>query len=428
MPTSELTPGSIVAGRYRLDRVIGSGGSGQVFRAMHLDLSRPVALKVLLNRLAQETRVRARFVREAKVLAALDHPGVVRVYDFGDDDGLLFLSMELLTGEPLHQRLFERPPSVDEAVMLAAHVAGTLEHLHDVGVVHRDIKPANLMLDRGGAMDSARLVDFGTAFIPDTGALGRLTADGLICGTPSYLSPEQARGTTITAATDVYSLGCVLFQMLTGEPPFRGLVGELLSAHIYQAPPALGRLLPPGVTLPRAVHHVIAGMLEKKPEDRPSAGEVAVVLRADPDAPRGERPLHRSLGASASKPAPTAFGPRALQTPDSPRAPAGQVLRLLAPPDGALSGALAQRGVSYLVSADLRPSTARTVWYVGDASLDEIQTLTSGGHQVVATCAPDDFDRLTGLARVGACDVLDAPANGSQVAARLEPLLREGDA
>jgi eukaryotic-like serine/threonine-protein kinase len=203
-------------GRYRLERELGRGGMAVVYRGVDEELGRTVAVKLLSDHLADDKEIRTRFLREARIAAALNHPNVVDVYDLGERDGLPFIVMELVEGETL-AGLLAREGRLEprRAVELALQACAGLEHAHRAGMVHRDVKPGNLLLRRDGTV---KIADFGIARLADSAT--RLTQVGTILGTAAYLAPEQADGGKVSAATDVYGLGAVLYEALSGRPPY----------------------------------------------------------------------------------------------------------------------------------------------------------------------------------------------------------------
>ncbi|MDX2292676.1 MULTISPECIES: serine/threonine-protein kinase [Streptomyces] len=259
----------LVAGRYRLHGCIGRGGMGEVWQATDEVLGRPVAVKLML---AQSTDPSGadRFRLEAQTAARLSHPHVVGVFDFGTWDGKLFLVMELVEGDSLGST--PANPLVlpaERVAVVAAHAAAGLAAAHRQGVVHRDIKPGNLLMDAEGTV---KLADFGIARFVDDPSAG-LTTTGQIVGTGLYLAPERALGKPASPASDVYSLGCVLYQLLTGHPPFRAdTATALLYQHIDSAPTPPSRL---GVVLTPAFEAYLLSLLAKQPEQRPPAQAIA---------------------------------------------------------------------------------------------------------------------------------------------------------
>jgi serine/threonine protein kinase len=258
----------LIAGRYRLRDAIGRGAMGEVWRAFDETLGRPVAVKLLLPQDSDPTAA-SRFRLEAQTAGRLGHPHVVGVLDFGEYEGRLFLVMELVEGDSLAQVLAASGPLPAERVArIAAQAAAGLAAAHRQGIVHRDIKPANLLLDADGTL---KIGDFGIArFLDDPGAA--LTAAGQIVGTSLYLAPERALGRTAGPASDIYSLGCLLYQLLTGCPPFQADSAlAVLHQHLDTAPAPPRQL---GAVLPPAFESYLLGLLAKEPEKRPTAEEV----------------------------------------------------------------------------------------------------------------------------------------------------------
>ncbi|MFF4317509.1 protein kinase [Streptomyces sp. NPDC001568] len=272
--------GDELAGRYRLDERLGRGGMGEVWRGHDLSLDRSVAVKVLLEA-ATGDEPAARFRREATIGARLQHPGITVVHDVGRQDGRLFIVMELLSGEDLAAVLARSPGGlpVATALDLAAQTAEALSAAHAQAVVHRDLKPGNLFLLPGGRL---KICDFGIAHSSD--ATAGWTVTGRMFGTPAYMAPEQWRGERVDARCDLYALGCVLYALLSGEPPF-GSTGSpyaLMLRHVEEAPAALP--VTPDVAA------LLATLLAKSPTDRPaSAAKAAAALRA----------LERAVGSGA---------------------------------------------------------------------------------------------------------------------------------
>ena len=230
IPVDELL-GRVIASKYHLESAIGSGMSATVFRAMHLDLRRPLAVKILHRQKLDDNQFVRRFKGEALAASKLEHPNVTRVIDFGQEpDGLLYLVMELLTGRSLEAILAANgplPPIV--AVMYAVQACGALAFAHDEGIIHRDVKPENIMIvptrdDDGNPADLAKVCDFGLAKLNDPeGDQEDLTTSGMLCGSPAYMSPEQTRGEVLDGRSDLYSLGVTLFECLTGQFPLEAM-------------------------------------------------------------------------------------------------------------------------------------------------------------------------------------------------------------
>jgi serine/threonine-protein kinase len=282
-----------LAGRYTIERELGRGGMATVYRAEDLKHSRPVALKVMHPELGLGAGPE-RFLREIRTTARLDHPHVLPVHDSGEGAGLLWYTMPYVQGESLRQRLERTGPlPVDEAVRLAREAADALACAHEAGVVHRDVKPENILLSGG----HARVADFGIAQALEAAGDGRLTATGVSVGTPAYMSPEQALGArALDGRSDVYSLGCVLYELLTGEPPFTGTTPQaVIGRRFVESPPPVREARP---AVPPGVEAALARALAREPADRfQTAAEFRDVL-AEPPARAAEVPASVP-GASA---------------------------------------------------------------------------------------------------------------------------------
>ena len=269
-----LAIGSLLDGRYRVDAIIGIGGMGRVYKAEHTGIGRAVAIKVLHSRLGGSKEAAQRFQREALASGRLDHKNIVGVSDFGvTDDGSLYLVMEALEGESLGKRL-ERDHRIPwpEAMQIIRGVLSGLRHAHDKGVVHRDIKPDNIFLANKDGETVIKILDFGIAKLYAGNADDpAMTRAGLTVGTPTYLSPEQAVGGAITPASDLYSTSVVLYEMLTGRPPFEDSDPlAMLTAHVSKDPPSFGEVAP-GVDVPPGIEAVINRGLAKVSGERISS-------------------------------------------------------------------------------------------------------------------------------------------------------------
>jgi eukaryotic-like serine/threonine-protein kinase len=263
--SDKATPSRI--GHYTITRKLGAGGMGIVYQAYDERLERTVALKMMLGLEPDET-VRRRFWREARAAASVNHPNVCQIYDVGEENGNLFITMELLDGEPLTERLSRGPLSVGEAVPIAADMLAALGAIHGRGIVHRDLKPSNVFVTRHGV----KLLDFGLAR-PEVdhsldSAIG-LTQTGIVIGTPRYMAPEQVTGDPVDARADLFAVGAILFEMLSGRPAFSGRsVVEILHATMTEQPPALT-----GSPAVAAADRVIRRALAKSPAGRPVSAE-----------------------------------------------------------------------------------------------------------------------------------------------------------
>jgi DNA-binding NarL/FixJ family response regulator len=266
---AELAVGSTFAG-HRIDAVAGRGGMGVVYRATDLTLGRPVALKLLMPRLARDAVFRARFERECRLAAALDHPNLVQVFRAGVERGALYLTMRYVEGTDLRSLLAEeRRLTPARAVGVVAQVGAALSEAHRHGLVHRDVKPANVLITTRDGREHAFLTDFGITMdrTDDTS----LTKTGFAVGTADYMAPEQAKGVGVDSRADVYALGCILFRALAGTVVFdKDSDVEKMWAHIHEAPPALLDLRP---ELPPELGATVERALAKAPGDRQQTPE-----------------------------------------------------------------------------------------------------------------------------------------------------------
>jgi streptogramin lyase len=286
---ADLAPGDLFAG-HRIETVAGRGGMGVVYRAVHLALERVVALKLIAPAFAGDPEFRARFVRESRAAASIDHPNVIPIFSAGEEQDVLYISMRFVEGHDL-RALIHATGRLEprRAARIVAQVAAALDAAHERGLVHRDVKPANILLTPA---DHAYLTDFGLTKRADDGAT-RLSTTGGLVGTAGYVAPEQIRGERVDARTDVYSLGCVLFHTLTGRTPFAAPgEGAMLAGHLQDAPPSTGNA---------AFDEVMGRALAKDPDDRyPSAGDLgrAALSAAGEDVtPAPERQVARGAAA-----------------------------------------------------------------------------------------------------------------------------------
>jgi eukaryotic-like serine/threonine-protein kinase len=255
-------------GHYAISRKIGAGGMGVVYQAYDERLQRTVALKTVLG-VEQDETARKRFWREARAAASVNHPNVCQIYDVGEDGGHLFITMELLEGEPLTEHLARGPLTVDRAVAVVLDMLAALASIHGRGIVHRDLKPSNVFVTRHGV----KLLDFGLArpeVDPTLDAGAGLTRSGVVLGTPRYMAPEQVTGDPVDARTDLFAVGAILFELLAGRPAFTGrTVLDVINATLTENPPALT-----GSPAIAAVDRVIRRALAKSPAGRPASAEV----------------------------------------------------------------------------------------------------------------------------------------------------------
>ena len=334
----------ILGGRYRLVDRIAAGGMGTVWEAEDTVLHRRVAVKLLSESLGTDPAFVERFRREARAAAGLSHPNIAGVFDYGEEGDTPFLVMELIRGETLADRIARegRLPT-DEAALIAADVADALQAAHDAGVIHRDVKPGNVMLEDGGRV---RVMDFGIAA---ASWATPITATGTTLGTAGYLAPERGAGERATAASDVYSLGCMLFEMLAGSPPFTGdSPVAVAAAHARKAPPPIRRLVP---DVPPALASACERALSKDPGARPAAAAFAQQLRTGTGALEESSP---EAGVAPTQvigvPTPTAVLPTA-EPSSAARRRRARVLILVA-------GLVALAGLGILLAALIGPSTS----------------------------------------------------------------------
>lgn len=298
MAGGELQPGTVFAG-HRIEMVAGRGGMGVVYRATQLALDRTVALKVIAAGLLEDQSVRARFVRESKVAASIDHPNVIPIYYAGEENGIAFIAMRYVAGDDVRSLVRrEGPLTPARAAHITAQLGGALDAAHSAGLVHRDIKPANVLL---GPEDHVYLTDFGLT--KHALSIAGTTKPGHWVGTLDYVAPEQIRGERVDARADVYALGCLLYFTLTGEVPFKREGDEArLWAHLSDPPPK-----PSAHGVPAAFDPVIARALAKDPDERySSAGDLGRAAKA---AAANEQPALRerlvAKGAAAPVESPT---------------------------------------------------------------------------------------------------------------------------
>jgi serine/threonine-protein kinase len=262
-------------GKYQLGELLGQGGMGAVYRSFHPLLNRPVAVKVMLANVAADPQAHQRFLREAQIVAALSHPHIVNIFDVDIQNGQPYIVMDFAEGGSLAARLRAGPLGLDETLRLAIPLADALAYAHGQGLIHRDLKPANVLLRPDG---SPVLADFGLARPAVADSAAQITATGAVLGTLAYMAPEQFSGRPADARADIYAFGVMLYEMLTGRPPFDGDSAQIMYGHLQQPPTPPRRLNP---ALPDAAELLILRMLEKEPGMRPqSAAEVAAALRA----------------------------------------------------------------------------------------------------------------------------------------------------
>jgi serine/threonine-protein kinase len=357
----------LLDGRYRSEELLGSGGMGEVWRGRDLRLDRPVAIKVLTAAGLDEPSAAERFDREARTAARLSHPHIVGVYDFGTAEDDTYLVMELVEGRTVRSLIADGPLPVDRALSIAAQACDGIAAAHAVGVVHRDVKPGNLIVTPAGTV---KICDFGIARPPRTAGQNTLTGPATKLGTSSYMAPEQALGRPVEPRTDLYGLGCTLYAMLAGGPPFAGDPLTVLHKHVNEAPPRLRDRRP---DVPAELDDLVAELLAKDPAARPTdAGTVrrrllAMLPSAGPVAPAGvpmlmlagstPAPAGGPPAPAALPPGPPVADPVAVPADPSARRPRRRLLlAALAVPAVALLGLAA----APLLDRDTTPSAAPT--------------------------------------------------------------------
>jgi eukaryotic-like serine/threonine-protein kinase len=278
--------GTTVGGRYRLTQRLASGGMGVVYRGERVQLGRAVAVKFLHYAFAARPDILHRFETEVRAMSRLAHPHCVSVIDYGVEEGAPYVVMDFVHGKTLRALLDEGRVPTGRALHIARHVLGGLAHAHGQGIIHRDIKPANIMLTEAtGTGDHVRILDFGLAKLRDAGMSGDASQASLAVGTPSYMPPEQARGDKVDARSDIYSVGVMVFELLTGKKPFESdQAFEVISMHASAPPPRL-REAAPASGFSRELEGVILKAMAKDPADRfASAAEFTEALDATPEA------------------------------------------------------------------------------------------------------------------------------------------------
>ncbi|HEV7990228.1 MAG TPA: serine/threonine-protein kinase [Gemmatimonadaceae bacterium] len=276
---SDSLVGCVLADRYHILKRIGEGGMGRVYLGEHVKMNRQCAIKVMSPALVNDAESASRFAREASNAARIIHPNVAAVFDYGESDGLVYLVMEYVDGEPLSRLLArEAPFALERAVDLARQIADALGAAHELGIVHRDLKPDNILVARSkSGKEVVKVVDFGIAKAMQEGAGEALTRTGLVIGTPEFMSPEQLLGDPVDARSDLYALGCILHLMLTAAPAFEAPTREQMIKRRLSEEPPHAQEIDPGI--PDSIDRIIGRLLARSPGDRyGSAAEVRDAL------------------------------------------------------------------------------------------------------------------------------------------------------
>jgi serine/threonine protein kinase len=312
--------GKMVAGKFKIEKLLGQGGMGKVYLALNVALDQKVVLKVLLPEYGQDPDTVKRFQHEGRAASRLRHPNVIQVMDFGAmEDGTLYMAMEFLPGKDLAHLIQNEFPLGDRRIArIASQILAALTEAHAQNIIHRDLKPENVMIEqRRGDPDFVKVLDFGIAKITD--AKTKLTAAGLVCGTPEYMSPEQAKGADLDPRSDLYSVGVIIYQMVTGLLPFESdtPVGFLMK-HLTE-PPMPPSQRQPEVEVPAELEAFIMKALSKNADDRFASAEEMrdALLAAVPDA--ASAPVRTASGASIPRPA-TPAAPTAKAAPSAAKA------------------------------------------------------------------------------------------------------------
>jgi len=396
-------------GRYVLEDVLASGGMATIHRARHAPSGRHVAVKILKRAFADDPVQVTRFQREALSLSRLVHPNIVGVMDFGEEDGQLFLVLELVDGETLEAQLArEGAFPLTRALPVMQQILFALEGVHAVDLIHRDLKPSNVMITKEGV----KLIDFGLAHLPATLA-DKLTETGVVQGTAQYMSPEQCRGEEVGTASDVYSAGVLFYEMLAGRAPFSGAdAATLMAQHLFVDPPALVGVAP-------GVADAIRAALAKKADDRPTARAFREALA---DAARGVDPTTRASAAADARRAEATRGrpPASASEPVAAESDARVVVWM---PPGARSAALlaclgAAKYTVELAAGDDPPMHADVV------ILSDVGRVARVGRVPAVVVDIATPDATTAAIRAGAKDMLLASAPDADLIEKVRRILR----
>jgi serine/threonine protein kinase len=315
----------ILNGQFQILQKIGAGGMGAVYKALQSDMNRMVGVKILHPKLANRKDLVSRFRREARAMSQLTHPNTVKVFLYGElDDGSLYIIMEFLEGKNLNQTVrTEGPFPLERALPILVQACGALDEAHKAGIIHRDLKPENIFLVQSDALhDYPKLLDFGLAKVGERqmrpGSI-MLTQEGMVFGTPEFMSPEQAQGKPLTPASDVYSLAVILYEVLTGKLPFDAKSAmDFIQLHVTGKPISVNQRVP-GRTFPLLLEQILDRALAKRAEDRfSSAAELAVALQAVLQGATALPPQLVETGKAVARPGPQGHRPDALPATPSP--------------------------------------------------------------------------------------------------------------
>jgi serine/threonine-protein kinase len=441
--------GTTLSGRYRIDGVIGRGGFGVVYRATNLALGLTVAVKFLLAEWAKLPETRARFEREAAALVRLRHPGIVGALDFGEDAGDLFLVMEWVPGQDLGKQVCVDGQTLPESRIIGIldQVLQVLEVAHAQGIVHRDLKPENVMLvNAGDGVERVKVLDFGLVLISDTSSGKRLTASNAVNGTCYYMAPEQCRGRDVGPPADIYAIGCMLYELLCGEPPFMGetSVDVMMQQLAVEPPPIRER----GVRREPspALEAIARQCLQKNPASRPSAlqlrSELQAALRGTDAVTRAHQDARTRVAAAAMSRGDRAIGkgpaefvgteahvaPVSLRREDHPTV---VVWGYVAGTAERMRGVLGLQGIhaeTWSSPGIPMVEAARAIMIAGDEKAEArtaaLRASPDTAKVPVLVTGVLGADRTPGLIRSGASDVCLASVGDDVVAQKLWRLIR----
>ncbi len=434
---TELAPGAQVAG-YRIESVAGRGGMGVVYRATDLNLDRLVALKLISDEFARDDSFRERFKRESRLAASIRHPNVITVFGAGEENGNLFIAMDYIDGTDLKALIASR--GVLEplaAARIAWQVGRALDAAHAKALVHRDVKPANVLITDEGGEQHAYLTDFGLT--KNVGSESGMTKTGVVVGTIDYMGPEQVAGEPVDGRTDIYSLGCVLWEALTGSVPYqRDSAVAKMYAHMHEPPPALADAVP---GLPAELGAVVARAMAKRPEDRylsaGDLGEAALAAAEGRVLALSERSVAIGAAAPGGATVAASAAPTAVSERDGGRRRPRRALAAVAAVVAALAVALVLLLSGGDGDGDGAAPLSKDAYQ--DAVIDASQDLTQGFVTVSATLPEDLSDpakaqeAARGLTKLrntidrflGRLETIDAPADIENVHAELIGMVKE---
>ena len=445
-----MTPltGKVLAGRYELGKRLGVGGVGEVYRAQHLALGVEVAVKIMHPYVAIVDEYVRRFRREAHAASLLHHRNVVRVSDFGEDQGHLYIVMELLRGESVAQwlhRAIGAPPPLADVVDVFSQVLDAFEAAHAAGIVHRDLKPENVFLAiEADGKRIVKVVDFGLAHVDDYRDTGpTLTQQDIVSGTPEYMSPEQCRSLAVGPSTDIYAIGCLLTEMLQLIPPFVGGAVEVMTQQMFVPPPPLRR--PPSAEpVPPLLERLRISLLAKHPEQRPQ--DIAEIRRLLAEAMRPDAEEHRFPGRKPD----IAVGRGDFQTPmlsgppgppsNAPHAGVSVALvRLMELEDGLSPSATTGLSAQGIAWTDSRSRAGAESGGAESWTSHQVVVLDAGGDVAAAAawlrekglsipvvvCLSDvSTDRMNTLIAAGAKDIVPYPVTSDVLARKIRRAAR----